>query len=535
MMKEIVCNNLSYSIDTKQILSSLSFSLAQSKIGLVGSNGVGKTTLIRLLVGQLEPTSGSISVHGTIGYMPQDCSSYGHGSIATVLGVEQKLRAIEAISKGHGALNDFDTVGEDWGMRERILKIMNQVDLGYLLVTRNFTTLSGGEKTRVLFAKLLLNCPDFLVLDEPTNNMDACSRTALYSLINEFKGGILVVSHDRQLLNFMHQIAELSTLGLKLYGGNFDDYKQQKQIEQSALEADIIDAQKQLIKTKRVVQQSKEKFDKRASMGSKKRREGSQPKILLDYHKERAETTKSKLEAQSDKQLSAAQQKLNTAKVKLEQKHHLDFDVEATRVPNGKIVLDLQHVCFDYPNGRQIISELDLTIVGPQHIAICGDNGSGKSTLMKLIMKQLEPTSGSVAVGVEQVAYLDQNLSILDHNQNIVTNFNRLNRTILESDCRTRLATFLFTHEMVDKPMSSLSGGEKMRAAMACIFMGKPPQLILLDEPTNNMDLERIQALESALSNYKGALLVVSHDKQFFENIGIGSYVQIHAQRNKNF
>lgn len=529
MIKEIVCNNLSYSIDSKKILNSLSVRLNQGKIGLVGSNGVGKTTLIRLLVGQLQPNEGSIFINGTIGYLPQDLSAW-YGSIAAVLGVEQKLQALEAIIAGHGGLHDFDIVGGDWDMQERILKVMNQVNLGYLSITRNFATLSGGEKTRVLFARLLINNPDFLVLDEPTNNMDTDSRTALYSAINAFDGGVLVVSHDRQLLNYMDHIAELSTLGLKLYGGNYDFYKEQKQVEQGALEADILDAQKHIKKTRRVVQESKEKYDQRVSMGNKARCEGGQAKTLLDYHKGRAEVTKSKLESRTDKQLSKAQEKLNAAKSKIEQKDFLSFNLDSTRVPKGKIVIDLQHITFAYSGCDQLIKDFNLTIVGPQRVAILGSNGSGKSTLLKLVMRQLEPLNGFITVGVEHMAYLDQNLSILWHDQTIVENFKRLNNNVSESDCRTRLATFLFSQETVDKPVNCLSGGEKMRAAMACIFMGdNPPQLVILDEPTNNMDLESINALESALGKYQGALLVVSHDKQFLENIDVEFYVSLNV------
>lgn len=536
MIKEIVCNNLSYSIDSKKILKSLFVRLNQGKIGLVGSNGVGKTTLIRLLVNQLQPTEGSILVNGTIGYLPQDYSAYYHGSIAAVLAIEQKIRALEAVSQGHGSLHDFDTVGDDWDIHERALKALETVNLGHLSITREFETLSGGEKTRILFARLLLNAPDFLVLDEPTNNMDTDSRSALYNAINTFNGGVLVVSHDRQLLRYMNQIAELSPLGLKLYGGNYDNYREQKQIEQDALEADIIDAQKQLKKTKRVVQQSKEKYEKRMSMGNKTRRDGGQPKMFLDYHKGRAEVTKSKLESRTDKQLSLAHEKLNEAKAKLEQKYFLDFNLDASRVPNGKIVLELKNITFAYSGCASIIKNLDLTVIGPQHIAILGKNGAGKSTLLKLIMQQLEPTAGFITVGIEHMVYLDQNLSILHQDQTIIENFKRLNCSISESDCRTRLATFLFSQETVDKQVACLSGGEKMRAALACIFMGDhPPQLVMLDEPTNNMDLESIHALESALSEYQGALLVVSHDKQFLENIGIQAYVSLEPEHRTSF
>ncbi len=535
MMKEIVCNNLSYSYDNTTIIKSLSIRIHQHKIGLIGSNGVGKTTLIRLLVGDLQPTAGSVFTNGTIGYLPQHDKSYTDESVATVLGVESKLQALAAIETGHASLQDIDMLGEDWNMRERLANVLKQVDLEYFDIARSFASLSGGEKTRILFARLLLDTPDFLVLDEPTNNLDQNSRAALYNAISSFDGGVLVVSHDRELLNYMDQIAELTTLGVRLYGGNYDAYREQQWIEQEALEQDVLDAQKNMKKTRRVVQESKEKHAQRASMGNRLRRSGAQPKILLDYKKGRAEVAKSKLEARTDKQLSAAREKLNTAKAKLEQKDFLDFNLHATRVPNGKVVLDLQHVSFAYPACEAIMHEFDLTIIGPERVAIMGNNGTGKSTLLKLIMRQLQPITGTITVGVRQVAYLDQNLSILRQDQTILENFRRLNTLVTESDCRTRLASFLFSQEMVNKPISCLSGGESMRAAMACLFMGDdPPQILLLDEPTNNMDLDSIRALESALSNYQGALLVVSHDRVFLENIGIDTYVHLGIDAHNN-
>lgn len=202
MIKEIVCNNLSYSIDSKRILNSLSVRLNQGKIGLIGSNGVGKTTLIRLLVGQLQPNEGSIFINGTIGYLPQDLSGYWHGSIAAVLGIEQNLQALEAITAGNGDFHDFDIIGDDWDIRERALKVLDQVNLGYLTITRNFATLSGSEKMRAAMACIFMgdNPPQLVILDEPTNNMDLESIHALESALGKYQGALLIVSHDKLFL-----------------------------------------------------------------------------------------------------------------------------------------------------------------------------------------------------------------------------------------------------------------------------------------------------------------------------------------------
>jgi len=529
MLKQnLGCENISYSIGDKTLFNNISLSMGQEKTGLVGSNGVGKTTLIRLLVGDLKPQAGTISVDGKIGYLPQNFVANKETSIAAILGIEQKLLALEKIDSGCATQFDFDIVGDDWQVHERAKNSLSKVNLGHLDLSRIIESLSGGETTRVFFARLLMNDPDFLILDEPTNNLDSQSRLALYDMIKNFDGGILTVSHDRQLLALMDQIIELSPLGLKTYGGNYTDYVEQKSVERVALEQDLVDAQKQLSKAKKTAQQSKERYDRRLSIGKKDGINSCQPKIMLGFFKNNAEKTKSKLEARTDKQLTVVRDKLAIAKSKLEQKVLFDFELEATRVHNTKLVLEIGNLVFAYPGHTPVLSGFNMTLVGPKRVAITGKNGSGKTTLLKLIMGELIPTHGSIKIGVQYCAYLDQSLSVLKADQTILENFKRLNSGVKETDCRLRLAAFLFAHDDALKFVGNLSGGEKMRAALACVLMGDtPPQLILLDEPTNNMDLESIASMERALQNYKGALIVVSHDEVFLNNIGVVDKIEL--------
>ncbi|MFA5075189.1 MAG: ABC-F family ATP-binding cassette domain-containing protein [Candidatus Babeliales bacterium] len=529
----LVCENLSYSVGDRKLFNNLSISLGREKTGLVGSNGVGKTTLIRLLVGELKPETGivyssgkigltSVATKGVVCYLPQNFTVDPEKTISSVLGIEEKIKAFENINSGNGTDFDFEIIGQDWDFKQRAEKTLHQCNLSELNLSRKIKTLSGGQITRVFFASLLMQEPDFLILDEPTNNLDYESRLALYDIIKNSNLGFLIVSHDRQLLSLMDQILELSSLGIKSYGGNYADYVEQKRIEQEALKQDITDAKKGLSKTKKIVQKSKEAFDKRVAMGNKARKSGSQPKMLLDYHKNRAEVTKSKLERRTDKQLESVKNKFIEAKSKLEQKDFLDFELEATRVHNTKKVLEIQNLTFAYPDCKPCISNFNLTIVGPKRIEISGKNGSGKTTLLKLINKKLEPNSGFINIGVELFAYLDQFLSILDPDLSVLENFKKLNPETKETDCRLRLAAFLFEHDAALNKVKNLSGGERMKAALACVLMGDtPPQLILLDEPTNNMDLDSIASMEKALKNYKGALIVVSHDETFLQNIGV--------------
>ncbi|MFC1894809.1 ATP-binding cassette domain-containing protein [Candidatus Dependentiae bacterium] len=302
----LVGENLSYSIDERSLFQNLHISLDKEKTGLVGKNGVGKTTLIRLLTEELKPDTGTIYKNCNLGYLPQDFVVYSEKTIAQTLKIDQKLKAIERIDSGVYDQKDYEVVGDDWDILQRTKALLTKLGLGHLDLSRTMGTLSGGETTRVVLVSLLLQKPDFLILDEPTNNLDQESREALYDLISSFKGGILIVSHDRKLLSLMDQIIELTSLGAKVYGGSYDQYYSQKQVEQEAKGRALSDAQKSLKKTKKTVQTSKEKQQQRTSYGKKQRVERSHPKMFLDFQKERSQKTKTKLIQQSEKQINEA-------------------------------------------------------------------------------------------------------------------------------------------------------------------------------------------------------------------------------------
>jgi ATPase subunit of ABC transporter with duplicated ATPase domains len=524
----LVGQDLSYSIGSRQLFNNLTISFGKEKTGLIGRNGTGKSTLIKLLMGFLKPDAGSVYRNCKIGYLPQDFITYSYQSIADVLGIKRKLCSLERIESGDGSVHDYDIVGDDWDVVSRTEALFAKLGLSHLNLHRKMGSLSGGETTRVVFASLFLSRPDFLILDEPTNNLDRDSRQALYDLITEFKGGILVVSHDRKLLSLMDQIVELTSLGVKTYGGNYEQYVAQKESEQQAKLRQLSDAQKALRKTKKVVQQTKEKYDQRAKIGREKRKAKSHPKMFLDYQKGRSEKTKSKLEARTDAQLDQAREMLRGAKEGIEENKFLNIDMRSTYVHNSKLVLEIKDLCFSYIDGRILFNNFNLSITGPRRIAFVGPNGCGKTTLLKLITKELELTSGIIKIGVERFAYLDQNVKLLDREQTIIENFKHLNPDATETDCRLRLAAFLFEYDDALKVVKNLSSGERLRAALACLLMGNNAlQLIVLDEPTNHMDLSSIQSMEQALQKYKGAIVVVSHDETFLKNIGVEDKIKI--------
>ena len=518
----LIGQNLSYKIGQNNLFSSLNISLNKEKTGLVGRNGIGKTTLLRILTGELQPTNGVVHRNGKICYLPQDSVVYSKQSISSLLDVDQKLKAIEKINSGTYDSENYEILDDDWDIAERTKTLLEKLGLDPLDLSRKVESLSGGETTRVVLASLLLQKPVFLILDEPTNNLDSQSRSALHEVIGSFKGGCLIVSHDRALLSIMDNIIELSTLGLKTYGGNYKEYLIQKQTEEEAKERQLSDAQKLLRKTKKETQKNKEKHQQKIKKGGKDRLSRSHSKMLYDARKEKSQKTKSKLINKIDKQLEDAKNKLHEAKNKIENLKNLTFELVATKVHKSKIIIEVKNLTFGYLDCKPIINNFNLTLIGPKRIAISGPNGSGKTTLLKLLTNKLQPTSGSIKIGVDRLAYLDQKVEILNPHQTVLENFKKMNPQISETYCRLRLASFLFAHDAALNLVANLSSGERLRAALACILMAeKPPQLIILDEPTNHMDLYSIASIENALENYKGALIVVSHDETFLKNIAV--------------
>ncbi len=518
----IIANDISFEVkDGVSIFKNLSVSLSSEKSGLVGKNGVGKTTLLRLFVGEIEPTKGKIQKTGVISYLPQDYQLNLDQSVADVLGIKNTLEALAKMKEDGKDTELIKIVGNDWDIQDRVLKKFEQLNIKNLNLDRLLSSLSGGERTKVTLAKLLISEPDFIILDEPTNNLDLSSRKIIYELIKSWKHGLLVVSHDRDLLNLLDQILELSNRGLKVYGGNYDSYKEQKELEEQAAKRQLANAEQELKKTKKQAQKTKEKQQKRSSQGKKMRDKIGMPKIILGRMKETSETTSAQLQEQHAKRIEGAVSNLEQAKEKISPENQINVDLSSTSVPTGKLIVEIKDVSFSYGDGKKLFQKFSLILHGPIRLALNGPNGSGKTTLIKLILGEVKPLSGEISLGIEKFAYLDQSVAILNKDETLVENLKNISG--LDDDlARKWLARFLFRGQDVFKKADILSGGERMRATLACILAGdKPPQLLVLDEPTNNLDLNSIEQIESALLNFRGALVVISHDKNFLKNIGI--------------
>lgn len=529
---QILIQNLSYkTTDGKPIFEDLILSFGISKTAIVGKNGSGKTTLVKLITGELSPTLGFIQTNGTIAVCPQNLDEFAHNTIADIFNATAKLNALEKITAGSVSENDFDILNDDWDIQNRIHIQLKEFALENLDLRRQLNTLSGGEITKLWLTKTFATNADFLILDEPTNNLDITARQLLYEKIVNYKKNLIIISHDRKLLELMQQIMEITATNIKIYGGNYSAYLEQKNTEQIAKQRQLDNAKKALQKTKQSIQATQEKRAQRESQGKRLRKSGSQAPIILDGFKQRATRNQGKLATREELMLAKAQKTFAAARTNIEISEELKFTLPQTHVPNGKNVICLEQVSLSYPGGETpIIDHFDLTVNGPERIAIIGDNGSGKTTLVKLIMGTITPTTGKVTQGIENIRYLDQQASLLNPQLSIADNFKIFNPELKETEARLCLARFLFRNTDALKSVANLSNGEKMRAMLACVLMAKqPPQLLILDEPTNHLDLASITAIENALQYYEGALIVISHDKVFIDNIGVTKTITLNA------
>lgn len=516
----VVAQGVSYVVadDRPPLFEDLTLTLAEERTGLVGRNGSGKTTLARLLAGLLSPTRGSVVIEGEVAYLPQDLRPLLRGTVADALGVGDELRALRRVLAGGGTPEDLVLVGDRWDLEERAQSALLRLDVARLELERPMASLSGGEQTRVAIAGCLLREPCLLLFDEPTNHLDRRAREAIYRLVEE-QPGALYVSHDRELLARVDRIVELHPLGPRIYGGGFALYEEQRRLEDEAAAHRVEHAHRQLVRARREAQAAREKKERRDSRGKQKRREGGMPKVLLDAMKERAEGTKGRLANVSSRRASAAEAQLAEAKAGLAGEEDLAFDLEPTTVPEGKTVLLAEGLSFAPPGAEPIVDDVSLHISGPERVAITGDNGAGKTTLLKLLAGRLSPTRGALRVGVEERAWLDQELDF-DSSRTVLDTLRGARPDLAEGKARERLAPFLFRRDDVNKQIGALSGGELLRLGL-CLTLSRepPPRLLFLDEPTNHLDLPSLERLEAVLRSYRGALVVVSHDESFLERI----------------
>ncbi|HEX7117459.1 MAG TPA: ABC-F family ATP-binding cassette domain-containing protein [Longimicrobiales bacterium] len=527
----IVADRLAYALaDGRALFNDLTLSFGRERTGLIGPNGSGKTTLVRLLAGELTPVSGTVRRACAVAVLPQDFRPAPEATLAAVLRIDERLAALRRLEAGTGTAADVELVGEDWDLPERAAAVLARFGLGHLPLDRPVGAVSGGEGTRVALAGLALGRPDFLLLDEPTNHLDAASREALYAFVEEWTGGLLCVSHDRALLRRMDRIVELSSLGVRVYGGNYDDYRAVRDADAAAAAREFDSARAALRQAERRARELHERQSRREARGRRERAHANMPKILLNGRKAKAQATAGRVRAVIEREVDERSARVATARRRVDERERPRFDLPSTGLPAGRTVLEMEGVTVRFPGmERPAIAGVSLRIVGPERVAVVGPNGSGKTTLLHVATGRIAPDAGTVRrLPAEETAYLDQSGAALDPARSVLDNFHALHPRVEPTAARYALARFLFSHEAALRTVGTLSGGERLRASLACALGGeRPPSLLVLDEPTNHLDLDALEALESALRAYDGAVLAVSHDAAFLEAIGVQRYVRL--------
>ena len=503
--------------DGRPLFDGLTLALGRERIGVVGRNGCGKSTLLRLIAGTVEPAGGSVQRAGSIGMLAQLANA--SLTVAQAMGVETDLARLRRLERGEGSFDD--AAKADWTLESRLRAALVETGVPALALDRPLGSLSGGERTRVALARLLIEAPDVLLLDEPTNNLDSDGRQAVAELLRRWRGGVIVASHDRALLERVDRIVELTTVGVTVFGGAWPAFAEARDAARRRAAADLDDASDALRKVERAVQTAREKKARRDKAGRARRAKGGASRMFLDAEKQRAEISGARENHLADRLIGDRLEALEHARARVEVLTPLAIELPKTGLPGDRELLILTDVAMTF-EARRLFGPLSLEIRGGERIAIRGVNGSGKTTLLHLIAGDFEPTAGEIRRLTDRIAMLDQHVGLLDPDFSVLDNLRHLNPDLSDNEARAALARFAFRNRAALQIAGTLSGGERLRAGLACIFARpKPPFLLLLDEPTNHLDLASIEALETALSGFDGALLAVSHDETFLRAIGV--------------
>lgn len=492
------------------------------KAGLVGHNGVGKSTLLKLIAGQLDPAEGQIVLSEKPWYIPQHLGQYDELSIASVLQVDRGWRALRSILGGDTDPSHFTDLGDDWTLEERMQEAFMQWGIGDLSPDLPMARLSGGQKTKVFLAGIGIHQPGMILLDEPTNHLDAGSRERLYEFVSSSKAGMLVVSHDRVLLNLLPQTFELGAQGLERYGGNFDFYRAQKEGQALALQAQLDEQSKTLRQTQKKAREMTEQRQKRESKGRAVGQSHSLPRIIAGGLKSQSEQSTARLLDAHAGKIAGIHDQIQAITARIEEYQVLRIAIGASDLHRGKILVDAHELAYSY-DGVSLWEAMNFQIRSGDRIHLQGDNGAGKTTLIRLITGELEPAAGRLSRAAFTYLYLDQDYSMIVPDRSLYEQVQAFNsRHLQEHELKSLLTHCQFSPSQFDKSCEGLSGGEKMKLSLCCMTVSnQAPDLLILDEPANNLDIQSLAVLTAAVREFKGTLLLVSHDALFADEIGI--------------
>ncbi len=530
----IIACGLSYRhANRESLFSNVSLSVPDgAKVSLIGCNGAGKSTLLQLLAGRLTPLSGSVVASSRPYFVPQHTASDGR-SVAELLGAADKVRALRAICAGSVDPTDFDTLGDDWAVEERCCAALGEWGLSNVALDTSAASLSGGERTKAMLAGWSLHVPEIVLLDEPTNHLDRTARAKLYDMVATAHATLVVVSHDITLLNLLHETCELTAAGIRSYGGNYDFYRERRSVEEQAL-AERVEAERTALRTAcKRAQEVRERQERRSAQGEKSKAKAGQARILVNARGAQAQNSAARLNDRHASIIDDVRQRLADLRERQMPRGELKIDFDDARLHAGKRLIRAEGVNFAYGDGGPLWGRpLDLEIRSGDRVHLAGDNGCGKTTFVRLLLGELAPTAGVIERTDFSTVYLDQEYGALDSPLSVLEMAERYNvHHLADHEVKTRLDRALFPRRTWDKPCRTLSGGERMRLWLCCMMLSdSTPDLMVLDEPTNNLDIGSLEILTDTIRGYSGTLLIISHDDCFVRDVGVMRCVELQKE-----
>ena len=527
----LILQNISYIHPDKDLLfDNINLTLSNhNKIALTGNNGTGKSTLLKIIAGELQPSGGHQIVNSKPYYVPQIFGQYNRLTIAQALRIDGKLNALKNIFDGDVSEANLNLLHDDWTIEERCNEALSHWQLAGLDLNKKMETLSGGQKTKVFLAGIFIHQPEFVLLDEPSNHLDTTAREILYNFIQSSSATLIVVSHDRKLLNLLDTVCELNRHGIAVYGGNYNFYAEQKQAENNALNQGLYRKEKALRKAKEKERETLERQQRSDARGKKKQEKAGVARIMMNTLRNNAENSTSKIKGVHAEKIGSISKELKELRSALPDVDKMKFGFDDSALHKGKRLFTARNINYGYDNQLLWNDNLNIQITSGERIALKGLNGSGKTTLIRIILNDLEPGTGTIYRAENKSIYIDQEYSLINNDLKVYEQAQQFNTSALqEHEIKIGLSRFLFTKDDWDKPCIALSGGEKMRLMLCCLTISsESPDLIILDEPTNNLDIQNIEILTAAINEYQGTLIIVSHDEYFLTQTNINRTINL--------